>query len=422
MDFELKRGMTIDECKVAIRILVKQHGPYVLANQWMDDHGYNALRRRVSYLGMSFEAVAKELHIHDEWKQNIRTRYAKRNAYTVSDVQNLWSKLIQERGAIVLHKGWLSQHGYVNLQSACKRLQVHKIDIAEENGVLQEYITYVNTTKNRWSIEQRWTTERIHKCFKDIADMYDGIPSQPFLAINGHSALLGALNRAKIPFIDIVEKYGGIRTRLTSKNGLVWRSYPECAVSDYLYVRGVQHTLGKRYDLSSVTSCSSNGVYDMHFIANKEPFLNQVIDVEIWGPENVHYSTKYKRKKELKLLYNKNNPNFLGIEYDNCYKDCNLCGILDKYIDVNTIVNAPSEGFVSDTSKWSLLEKVVVQANQICETLGRDKIPPSNWFRRYGEYCTRHIYEWEPKSWHQFLYNISLIGGFIVLRKARLEC
>ena len=421
MEIQLKRGMSIDECKAAIRLLVTKHGHQVLGMQWLDDHGYNALRRRINYHKISFDSIAQELDIHAEWKNNIRTKYGQLKAYTEKEVHELWSELIQKHGVVVLHKGWLRSNGHVSLHTACKRLKVSKKNIANENGILQEYINYVKGTRNRWADEQRWTKDKMYECLQDIANLYDGIPSQDFLKHNGYGAILGALARAKISFADVVDKFGGVRSRLTSKNGLTWRSYPECALSDFLYARGIFHTIGKRYEAPFTVDSNEYGIYDMHFTATKVPFKDQVIDVEIWGSKDVHYSDKYEKRKEQKLEYNKDNKNFLCMDYQSCYKDCDLKPILDQYIDVDIIVNVPVNGFITDTTNWSLIDRVVFRANEICEKLGEHNLPPSNWFRRIAEYDSRKVHHWEPESWHPFLYNISLIGGFVVLRKARQE-
>ena len=94
---------------------------------------------------------------------------------------------------------------------------------------------------------------------------------------------------------DAVQKFGGFRKikeiynipdrlRLFDKQGSIWNSFPEPALSNYLLSKGVKASKGERYPVGySEVSGKAYGIYDMHFVASAGHLLGCKLTLKYGG-------------------------------------------------------------------------------------------------------------------------------------------
>jgi hypothetical protein len=145
-------------------------------------------------------------------------------------------------------------------------------------------------------------------------------------------------------------------------------------------------------------------LFDIHFKSKDDKW----IDVEIWGDTpNGHQKKEYAEKRKNKEKFNKNNPNFLGLSYKDCYNESKLISILKTYLEfpeVATVFANENDKKVKSTH-WSQMDEVLEMCKHIIDKNG--SIPPEDWLRCRGKYKNRIRNDWEKK------YNLSSLSVYI---------
>lgn len=239
--------------------------------------------------------------------------------------------------------------------------------------------------------QQRWTWERAVETAQQAIEVHDELPTMDWFRKNKQTNLVNAVFRSGHTWEDLREALGHFSksTFRQSRNGMRWLSQPETSMSDFLFARGVLHKRGHRYDqgYADVTG-RRHGAYDVHFQASD----GRWIDVEIWGdlPDKLS-GGKYANTRALKEAWNrKNNSNFLGIQFQNCYSDITLTKILMPYIGEIDPFNfsKPTDPHI-ETSHWTDGEELLETCRQLAETMPGKIFPNEQWLRKRGKYAAR---------------------------------
>ena len=173
-----------------------------------------------------------------------------------------------------------------------------------------------------------------------------------------------------------------------SRVGIRWRSRPEAGLSNFLYARGIEHKRGERYpDGYSKQSGRAHGRYDLHFRSN----AGEWIDVEIWGDLPDAYSHgRYRRTREFKEAWRAGDPNFLGLQYQDCLSDGRLAVLLQPYIRVIEPFrfDKPQDRQI-ETAHWSDADEFLETCRQLAADMPDGIFPSEEWLRKRGRYASR---------------------------------
>ncbi|MEI7817350.1 MAG: hypothetical protein WCI45_09190, partial [Desulfuromonadales bacterium] len=155
----------------------------------------------------------------------------------------------------------------------------------------------------------RWSTFRLS--FTIIKE-FGYLPPAEWLRKNGYGTLVTSLYASGSTFAHLRNelKANESSSFVISKNGMRWRSHPEASFSNFLYARGIEHELGRKYpDDYAAYSGRNYGYFDVQFLDKSKRWC----DVEIWGEKpNGHRENFYALKRKIKENYNMKNPRFLG--------------------------------------------------------------------------------------------------------------
>ena len=261
-----------------------------------------------------------------------------------------------------------------------------------------------------------WPEERLEATIREITDMFGYMPPQELLNQHGFIGVHMAMWRAKGLEYYKAKYNVESRKRLYSTDAQKWRSAPETCLANFLLARGLAVQQGKWYPDDFRQEYGVRAVYDMHFVATAAQFLNQIIDVEVWGDgQSANRKETYAAKRDMKEEYNKNNENFLGLHFTDCYSESKLELILTPYLhNLQPISVSP----FCASSVTSLFEDLLEKSRTICDRLPGGILPAHNWFYRIGKFSERAIEDWEPVSWSGYLYDIRLCGGISNVQKA----
>ena len=254
----------------------------------------------------------------------------------------------------------------------------------------------INESVEEWSKKHRfyrgqykpkWTWERIVEVAKQVADEHEGdLPTLTWLRRN-NSGLAAAIFNVGRSYEELRAEVSSFKTShfKQSRNGMRWRSQPECCFSDFLYARGIQHKRGESYASLNSKHVGHNK-YDMHFLSQK----GEWIDVEIWG--NLYYLSgdKYAKIRTKKEAWRKNDTKFLGVEFTDCLVEKRLEGILEPYIGriAPVVFDKPTDRLI-ETAHWSSSDELIESCRQIAATQPDGLFPNEQWLRKRGHYADR---------------------------------
>jgi hypothetical protein len=197
------------------------------------------------------------------------------------------------------------------------------------------------------------------------------------------------------------------RTRWTdSVNGMRWHSKAEARVSNFLYARGINHKKGELYpDDYSANSDYSRGWYDIHF----EDINGRIIDLEIWGNMDEDYAKKRKAKEE----FNVENPNFLGIDYNQCTEN-GLTDVFEPYIGIiQPFIFIKPEHKVIQTSFWTDADELIDTCRLLASQQSDGIFPSEQWLRKRGGFKDRDGETYNTLA----IYITRYLGGMKNLRR-----
>lgn len=263
-----------------------------------------------------------------------------------------------------------------------------------------------------------WTWPLVDNAVAKIIETYHCIPPSDVLCKNGYGGLIKWLRKQSVSMSQLRGRYEAQHTvsHLRARNGIKYRSYAEVFFANFLFARAITFKDGENYpEEYNTLSGRHHGVYDFHFTACCLPFSGQTVDVEIFGAATCgdeQAQSRYKVTREAKELYNKNNVNFLALEFTDCYEEDKLKAKLLPYIGHRDIVNAihPRDAQIPSTL-WSLADEVLLEAQQIAQHFD-GILPAQHWFDRTTKpYENRKIQDWEKSNWSVFLGKVRRLGG-----------
>lgn len=128
---------------------------------------------------------------------------------------------------------------------------------------------------------------------------------------------------------------------------------------------------------------------------------------------------KYQLKREMKESFHKGDPLFLALEYEECNDEIELQKKLHPFIGVReiTVTYKDYASYQLPATKWSLTDDLVQQATEICTHFDDGKLPTSDWLCQTGPHKTRPKCSWEKDSYEWFREQVYQIGGWVVMRK-----
>ena len=128
----------------------------------------------------------------------------------------------------------------------------------------------------------------------------------------------------------------------------------------------------------------------------------------------------YEQNKAGKLEFNKDNPNFIHLHVDNCWKDDFLTDFFRPYIGDPEVQIHDKIGELARTivqsSMLSIADSTIQECKKLCDRLEVEEIPCRQWFLRTGKFADRKVEDWECGH---LVYDITKLGGW---NKVRLFC
>ena len=261
---------------------------------------------------------------------------------------------------------------------------------------------------------KKWSLENILQQTKEIITELGYLPPAEWFRKNGYGSLVNGLYESGKTFAYLREELNSNESSsfVQSRNGMRWRSHPEASFSNFLYTRGIEHELGRKYpDGYSAFSGLAYGYYDTKFLDKH----GRWIDVEIWGDKpNGHKEEFYAHKRKMKEDYNKNNPCFIGIEFKDCFVEERLIFLLEPYIGVIEpyIFEKPTDEIIPSVH-WSNADELIEYCKDFVKQFDNQEFPTEDWLRKRGKWADREGVAYNTLS----IYIKQWIGGVRKLRE-----
>ena len=445
------RGMTKEECEAHIIAIAQRGGAKTLFAVWLQKNGHEQLAQRYHrFVDNSYEEISRRLNFYAEYvleKQRIikarsdagNARFQDRpqkvpyvwsgqypRAMSEETCENFLSSLYQEFGIKSLFRKWLRKNGHGELYNRYISFpEASLATFAEKHNYSIERNQHEKTLKReKYALvsesKTKWTEEVLRLEIVKVVKEFGFLPPSPFLQTqNGFQGLAGA-----------IQKFGGIkkiketynitdRLRLFDKQGSIWNSFPEAALSNYLLSKGIKAKKGERYPVGySESSEKAYGIYDMHFIASAGFLSGRKLNIEIWGGNpGGRGEEDYAKVRAAKEAFSRNDSCFIGVEHRDCYSIIKLERIFNIHIaPMNSLIEGSSSFF--DAPLMSLADEVLVRLKKVCERMSDGLLPSRGWFLREEKFKDREIGDWEASTWAGLVDNISDCGGIMKFRAA----
>ncbi|MBL1213904.1 MAG: hypothetical protein HND52_11160 [Ignavibacteriae bacterium] len=260
----------------------------------------------------------------------------------------------------------------------------------------------------------KWNWTKLIEEIKPIVKKQNFLPPASWFQNNNKSHLIQALYSLGKNWDDLRKEFNSYENSsfVISRNKLRWRSHPEASLSNFLFSRGIKHCKGKKYPPEySVESKKNYGYYDLQFVTRNKDKIN----VEIWGDRpHGHAEIEYEKTKKLKLNFNENKKNFLGVHFSDCYNEKVLENILKKYIGIITPFNfeKPYDEIIP-TTHWSNADELILYCKNFAQKMPNGIFPTEEWLRKRGKWKHRDGEAYNTLS----IYIKTWIGGIRKLRK-----
>lgn len=237
--------------------------------------------------------------------------------------------------------------------------------------------------------QRRWSWERVVESASAIRAELGFLPPAGWFRENGYQSLVQFLYRLGKTWEELRQAVGDSASGIfvKSRSGIRWRSHPEASLSNFLFARGIEHRRGDRYPEGyELASGRAYGIYDLHFRAG-----DRWMDVEIWGDNpGGHDAVEYQAKRKSKEEFNKANPNFLGIHYEDCYSDKKLSRVLEPYIGLIAAFRFErSTDPIIQSTHWSNTDELLECCREIAHQMPDGKFPTEEWLRKRGKHADR---------------------------------
>lgn len=342
---------------------------------------------------------------------------------TYNDFLMAFEALYETYGICALSQTWLTERGGMAAYKKAHHLGLKMKIVAEHLKEEESY--FMKQTPSKWGPEQ------VTAAADKLIDERGCIPGYTWLQTNGYGGLLSCLNRNGTTLEQFRTKHQSSSTiKHLSRAKLIHRSWAEVAMADHIWSRNIEVQLGRRYPPAyEVLSGKNAGWYDLEFIATCGELCGEAIMVEIWGDSEKSGplgtdKTAYCETKQWKQIFNKDNPNFIQLNYKYCYSEEYLTELLTPYIGTPEISRTTS---TYDSSfppvVWHQIDEVMHTAKFICEHIDGGILPGDNWLKKKAPYQERKTFEWEPtEGWGRFLNKVSIMGGLMKIRESIGQC
>jgi len=408
LDAELKFYTFTDEQLIEYsRDLYHEKGIEAFRFEYLSTIGnlYNNLYKR----GITLNKLIDMLGLREEYSQfksHQQNPSLEFSSYTKEQLVDYCRNVYFELGISGLSYVHLKKLGnlYNTLYHTHKMNMYQLIDVL---GVRQEYDEYKAGLK-------KWSTEKILQHGRSIIEEFGYLPPAEWLRKNGYGAMVTALYGSDISFADLRDALSANEgsSFVMSKNGMRWRSHPEASFSNFLYARGIEHELGRKYpDDYAAYSKRRYGYYDIQFL-DKD---GNSVDVEIWGDKPNGFNPEfYAHKRKIKERYNRNNASFLGVEFKDCFDEERLSQILEPYIGVIEpyIFEKPTDKIIPSTH-WSNADELIDYCREFVKQFPNQEFPTEEWLRKRGKWAKREGEAYNTLS----VYIKTWIGGVRKLRE-----
>lgn len=97
----------------------------------------------------------------------------------------------------------------------------------------------------------------------------------------------------------------------------------------------------------------------------------------------------------MKLEFNKDNPNFIHISVDKCWKDDFLTEFFRPYIGDPEVKINDKIGELVPASMLAIADSTIQECKKLCNCLKVEEIPCQQWFLRNGKFADRKVGNWE---------------------------
>lgn len=329
------------------------------------------------------------------------------------------TNLFNEHGMQALTTSWLGKNGHLNVYKRFSAEGGSVQQLATTLGILDEFLVFrkAQADKNRYRI---WTEEALDEQAHKLVAAHGRIPTAEWLSANQLSGFHAAVT-TRYKTLEAFSKrfYDRGATRQTSRDGQTWDSFAEACLANFLWSRNIAVYKGRRYPKEyEEQSGRAFGTYDLEFVGLEGDFKAQRILVEVWGDlPNGKRKDGYAETRQFKESFNVDNPNFVGLQYTDCYEEQKLIDKLFVYIgDLKPCRFVGEHDTHFPPTQWTLADEVVQKAKFIISKIDGGILPTSNWFKRNRSYLDRPVLEWEPVTWGAFPDKIRMIGGFRRLR------
>lgn len=316
-----------------------------------------------------------------------------------------WSQLVVEYGPSILTQKVYRAKGKMGLYNTTR-----------SSGLsMKEVVNLINRSDELQSLQTEhqkttMTADKFEETAKLIIENFRCIPSSKFLAKNGFNLFSRYVSTYGPTFSEVRKRHGVDDVKLSSIDGQTWRSFAECCLANFLLTRGIEIWTGERYPESYAEFANrSYGVYDMHFKATIGSQMGSKVSVEVFGGGVGLAQASYDQTKKSKIEFHANDPNFMYLEYTDCYCETTLCEKLSHYINTAEAVIVPYPGV--PTTMLSHLEDVLRRCRLILDNTSSEFLPVTSWFEKRGVHADRAREEWETFSSANLSKDIANCGG-----------
>ena len=263
--------------------------------------------------------------------------------------------------------------------------------LLEELGLTAEYAAWRRSARTyRGKTKPQWTWDVAVSTAKKLVEREGDLPTVQWCRLNGYSQLTNVVHQSRRTWESLRDAVGSFSSSSfkQSRSGIRWLSGPEASLSNFLYARGIKHRKGELYgDGYAAKSGRKSGRFDMHILSQAGSWIN----VEVWGnlPDEISHG-RYKTTRALKEQWLANDPNFLGIEYQDCLSDRKLTQILRPYIGVIEPFqfDKPTDRFI-ETAHWTDGYELLETCKEFAAQMPDGIFPSENWLRKRGKYVDR---------------------------------
>ncbi len=290
-------------------------------------------------------------------------------------------------------------------------------EVIKRLGLEEEYNAFKteNFTKTvNGKIQRRWSWGRVIEEATPLVKENGFLPPAQWFQKNKMGSLVFSVYSLGKDWNDLRKHFNSYENSdfIQSRNGMRWRSHPEASLSNFLYARGIEHKIGEKYPAEySEYGNASYGYYDLHFKGRN----NEWIDVEVWGDKpKGHNEEGYQQVRMAKENFNRNNINFIGIHYGDCFQEELLEELLKTYIGCIApfVFDKPTDKIIQSTH-WSNSDELVEYCREIAENQSDGIFPTEEWLRKRGKWKNREGLTYNTVS----IYIKNWIGGVRKLRK-----